>query len=168
MGADVVTSERLNPNLRSSRREIIQSTLGCAIAFLAPPNRATFRGIRMSRHEAFWRQIHELADTVDRHAAEGESVDALANHLQALPSACRQNFQRDLHVVTALLNKLAVSRIHSERDLSMAKPLGERSEAIATNDATELENALSAPDRDGCPIAGVQQIIRGQSAANSA
>jgi len=110
----------------------------------------------MSLHEAFWRQIHELAETIDRHIAEGESVDAFASHLQALPSAHRQNFQRDLHVVIALLNKLAGSRIHIERDNSVAKPLGEGSESIATNDAKELAKALSGLDRDGSPIAGVQ------------
>jgi len=113
----------------------------------------------MTAPGTLWRQIHQLAKIVDRHAVEGQTVDLVATELHALPTAQRQNIQRDLYLLSRWLHVLThkhvdkpavpktfFARTHAARKRSSAAGWPEQGEA------KELARSLSELDTDGSPV----------------
>jgi len=90
-----------------------------------------------------WHQIHELANLVDRHAVEGQSVHQLVAALHALPTATRQNVQRDLHLLSRWLHMLTQKQT-PEPLSGIGRP--------ENREAKEFARSLSQLDNDGSPI----------------
>jgi hypothetical protein len=123
---------------------MIKATLGVAILLLAPPIGVPFVWeFPMRAPSTLWHQIHELANLVDRHAVEGQSVHQLVAALHALPTATRQNVQRDLHLLSRWLHMLTQKQ--TPEPLSGIR----RTE---NHEAKELARSLSQLDNDGSPI----------------
>ena len=100
----------------------------------------------MIESDTFWRQLHELSDTVDRHRREGPTVADLTSALRDLPLATVQNRQRELH----LLSRLFAGFTHFRGSKGWrAQPTAAQSALI--RDAQELATSSSELEDDGSP-----------------
>jgi hypothetical protein len=108
-----------------------------------------------------WHQIHELAKIVDRLAVDGTTADRLATALHGLPSAQKQNVQRDLHLLARWLHVVTQKPI-GERPayrtfVGELQPMRKAETLVGRREETgaeEMALSLSALDDDGSPVVG--------------
>ena len=119
----------------------------------------------MTPAEHFWSLIHELAQVVDENVRNRQITAAFATELQRLPPATRQNFQRDLHLVSFALAHLSENLLPSQswdqqrtwdtEGSAASQPTAPAARPDRSNHL--MEDSLSAMDNEGGPIPGVSR-----------